>query len=119
MAGAIERGIDEKEAAELDLCFHDALYSASRHQRLLDFWAMLRPQVYVLMLSRNVASPHFSDAAVRGHQQILDAVKAGDKQQALDVTEAHMTFGYDLVNRNYEPARTGADQEREAARQSD
>ena len=30
MASAIDRGIDEKEAAELDLQFHDALYAASR-----------------------------------------------------------------------------------------
>ena len=101
MAGAIDRGIDEKEAAELDLQFHDALYAASRHQRLLDYWALLRPQVYVLMLSRNVASPDFSDAAVRGHQAILDAVQSGDLKAALGVIEQHMTFAYDLVNRSY------------------
>lgn len=104
MASAIDRGIDEKEAAELDLQFHDALYAASRHQRLLDYWALLRPQVYVLMLSRNVASPDFSDAAVRGHQDILEAIKRRDLPAALDVIEQHMTFAYDLVNQSYAKA---------------
>ena len=101
MASAIERGISEKEAAELDLRFHDALYSASRHQRLLGYWTTLRPQVYVFMLSRNVASANYQDAAVRGHQEILDAITARDKQRALDVIEEHMLVAYELVSQSY------------------
>ena len=101
MAATIARGISEKEAAELDLRFHDVVYQASRHQRLLNYWTTLRPQVYVMMLGRNVASADFRDAAVRGHQDILDTIKAGDKQRALDLIERHMRVAYDLVSQSY------------------
>ncbi len=37
MTATIARGINEKEAAELDLRFHDAIYRASRHRRLLNY----------------------------------------------------------------------------------
>ena len=77
MAANIAQGISEKEAAELDLRFHDIVYQSSRHQRLLNLWITLRPQVYVMMLSRNVASADFRDATVRGHQDILDTIKSG------------------------------------------
>ena len=75
MAATIEQGITEKEAAELDLRFHDVIYQASRHQRLINTWATLRPQVYVIMLSRNVASADFQDVAVNGHQGIVDVIR--------------------------------------------
>ena len=101
MAAALSRGISEKEGAELDLRFHDVLYQASRHQRLLDFWTTLRSQVYVIMLSRNVASADFRDAVVRGHQGILEAIKANDKDLALDLIEDHMSVAYELVSKSY------------------
>ena len=101
MAVSIARGISEKEAAELDLRFHDVVYQASGHRRLLDYWTTLRPQVYVIMLGRNVASADFRDAAVRGHQDILDAIEARDKQLALDLSEQHMSVAYDLVSKSY------------------
>jgi DNA-binding GntR family transcriptional regulator len=103
MAAAIGRGITEKEAAELDLRFHDVIYTASRHQRLLNTWTTLRPQVYVFMLSRNVASANFQDVAVNGHQSIVDAIKSGDAQLALTVIEQHMLVAYELVSKSYGP----------------
>lgn len=103
MAAAIGRGLSEKEAAELDLRFHDAIYAASRHRRLINTWATLRSQVYVIMLSRNVASADFQDVAVNGHQGIVDAIAGGDAQQALAVIEQHMQVAYELVSRSYGP----------------
>ena len=111
MAATIDRGISEKEAAELDLRFHDVVYQASRHQRLLSYWTTLRPQVYVMMLGRNVASADFRDAAVRGHQMILDAIKAGERQRALDVIEQHMRFAYEIVSQSYEQHGANPDQD--------
>jgi DNA-binding GntR family transcriptional regulator len=101
MAAAIARGITAKEAAELDLRFHDALYRASRHQRLLSYWTTLRPQVYVIMLGRQVASADFRDAAVEGHQAILDAIKTRDKERTLEVIEEHMRVAFELVSQSY------------------
>ena len=102
MAKAFERGISEKEAAELDLRFHELVFRSSQHQRLLDSWTTLRPQVYVLMLGRNVASADFRELAERGHQEILDAIGAGDTERALHVVDEHMRVGYDHVVRSYQ-----------------
>jgi DNA-binding GntR family transcriptional regulator len=103
MAAVIARGISEKEAAELDLRFHDVIYNASRHQRLIATWTTLRPQVYVIMLSRNVASANFQDVAVNGHQEIVDAMRTRDTQRALAVIEQHMLVAYELVSNSYGP----------------
>jgi DNA-binding GntR family transcriptional regulator len=103
MAATIDQGINEKEAAELDLRFHDVIYQASRHQRLINTWATLRPQVYVIMLSRNVASADFQNVAVNGHQGIVDVIRTGDTQLALEVIEQHMLVAYELVIKSYGP----------------
>ena len=109
MAATIAGGISEKEAAELDLQFHDVIYQASRHQRLITAWNTLRPQVYVIMLSRNVVSADFQDVAVNGHQGIVDAMKTRNRKLALDVIEAHMSVAYELVSKSYgvQPADSG------------
>lgn len=97
----IQRGITEQEAAELDLRFHDVLYRASGHQRLGNFWTSLRPQIYVFLLSRNVANPDFRESVVRGHQQILDAIRDRDKDRAQLLIEGHLDFAYSRVIGSY------------------
>jgi len=101
MAAYIKRGITEQEAAGLDMRFHDALYRASHHRRLQDSWETLRPQVHILLLSRNVASPDFRDQAVGGHQEILDAIRSGDEARATAIIEQHHQAGYDYALRSY------------------
>jgi DNA-binding GntR family transcriptional regulator len=97
MASYISRGITEQEAAELDLRFHDLLCRASKHQRLLACWSDLRPQIHVFMLSRNVADADFREMAVRGHQEILDAIKSRDEHCATLIIEGHLQTGYQRV----------------------
>jgi DNA-binding GntR family transcriptional regulator len=117
MSATIAQGISAKEAAELDLRFHDVIYQASRHQRLINTWATLRPQVYVIMLSRNVASADFQDVAVNGHQGILDAMKTRNPRVALAVIDQHMLVAYDLVSNSYgaPPADSGENSPRAGA----
>jgi DNA-binding GntR family transcriptional regulator len=97
----IQQGITEQEAAELDLRFHDVLYRASQHQRLLSYWTTLRPQIHVFLLSRNVANPDFRDSVVRGHQQILEAIRARDLECAQSLIEGHLDFAYTRVIGSY------------------
>lgn len=96
--------MSEQEAAELDLRFHDVLYRISGHQRLLSYWTTLRPQIYVFLLSRNVASADFREAMVRGHQAILDAIKDRDKVKAQSMVEEHLDFAYVRVISSYTQA---------------
>jgi DNA-binding GntR family transcriptional regulator len=101
MAASVQRGMTEQEAADLDLRFHDILYRASGHQRLLSYWTTLRPQIHIFLLSRNVASPDFRESAARGHQAILDAIKDRDEIRAQARLEEHLDFGYTRVIGSY------------------
>ncbi len=96
-----ERGITEQEAAELDVSFHDLIYGASNHKRLYDCWANLRPQIHIMLLSRNVANPDFREQAVSSHQHILDALRDRDVPRALALTQEHLQIAYDRVVKSY------------------
>jgi DNA-binding GntR family transcriptional regulator len=97
LAAYVKRGITEAEAANLDLHFHDLLYQASKHQRLIAFWSDLRPQIHVFLLRRNLADAHFKDVTVSGHQDILEAIKSRDEARAIAVIESHLQNGFDWV----------------------
>ena len=100
MIEEVNRGINEKDAADLDLHFHDVLYQASRHKRLQSVWADLRPQIYIFLLSRNVADSDFRVQMTR-HQDIVDVIRARDEVQALQVIETHLQVAYNRISKTY------------------
>ncbi len=87
-------GPSEQEAAEFDVRFHDALCRLSGHKRLYACWANLRPQIHILLLSRNVADADFRNYGSRSHQAILDAIRAKDEAQALALIQNHLHGSY-------------------------
>lgn len=94
---ALSRGPSEKEIAELDVRFHDLIYKAARHQRLYDCWANLRSQIYILLLSRNVANQDFRDITLKSHTELLDALRSRDENRATAEIEEHLRGAYDRV----------------------
>jgi DNA-binding GntR family transcriptional regulator len=100
MIEQVKAGISEKEAADLDLQFHDALYQISRHKRLQACWADLRPQIYLFLLSRNVADPDFRTQMI-GHQDIVDTIRARDEERAVSYIEAHIRIAYNRISKTY------------------
>ena len=97
IAAYIARGITVQEAAELDLAFHDLVYRAAGHRRLLDTWSTLRPQIHILLLTRNVTHQDFRELAVPSHQLILDALCDRDSAHAVTVTLDHLLGSYHRV----------------------
>jgi DNA-binding GntR family transcriptional regulator len=102
MVRRVNEGITEKEAADLDLRFHDVIYRASAHKRLQSCWNNLRPQIYVFLLSRNVADSDFRVQMV-GHQQIVDFIRARDESRAVPYIENHIRVAYDRIIKSYSP----------------
>ena len=94
---AVARGIYEQEYAQLDTDFHDCIYKAARHGRLYRCWTELRPQIYVLLLTRNVANPNFPQTAVRRHQPILRVLKSRDEERAVALIRRHVEDSYSLI----------------------
>lgn len=104
MESAMHSGTSEQEAAALDIEFHNILYRSGRHQRLWSFWTILRPQVHVFLLSRNVANADFREKAVAGHRQIMEAIADQDQDRALSTIDEHISFAYERVLRTYRKA---------------
>jgi DNA-binding GntR family transcriptional regulator len=105
---AVARGITEHEAATLDTGFHDLIYRASGHQHVLDAWLNIRSQVYLFLLSRNLANPDFRDRVIiRGHREILDALKDRDEARAVRFIEHHIRSAYAYIDKIY-PGQDGA-----------
>lgn len=110
MEEAAVRSVTEQEAADLDIRFHDLLYQSARHDRLNDAWSNLRSQVYVFLLSRNVANPDFREQVmIQGHADILSALRARDEKTAIEQTEAHLRAAYQRIVGNY-PSDGGDEQ---------
>jgi DNA-binding GntR family transcriptional regulator len=97
MAALDQRGITEQEAAELDIRFHDLIYETSRHRRLYESWASLRPQIHIVLLSRNVAHEDFRDYLVTSHQAIFEALRSRDEPLALALLDDHLSGSYERV----------------------
>ena len=106
---ALLRGPSEKEVAELDVRFHDLIYQAARHQRLYDCWANLKAQIYIFLLSRNVADPDFREITVKSHAALLDALRTRDEARATSEIEAHLRGAYDRVVRGYRAVEMDAE----------
>lgn len=100
MVRKVKTGLTEKEAADLDLHFHDVLYQASAHKRLQACWADLRPQIYIFLLSRNVADPDFRTQIIH-HQDIVDLIRARDEAGAIQCIEDHIRVAYNRIIKIY------------------
>jgi DNA-binding GntR family transcriptional regulator len=102
MRDALERGITEQEAAELDLEFHDLIYEAANHRRLKETWTNMRPQIHILLLNRNVADVDFREMLVGGHQELLDGIAQSDPDRAAATLREHLGGSYERVSRSLE-----------------
>jgi DNA-binding GntR family transcriptional regulator len=103
MAGAMtgSRKVTERDAADLDVSFHDAIYLAAHHERLYVAWSRIRLPTYRFMLSRNVASPDWRQGTVSGHTQILKTIREGNEAAAVSTIKEHISFAYDRILESY------------------
>lgn len=99
---ALEGPITEQDAAELDLRYHDALYSAAHHRRLGGVWSSLRSQVQVFLLRRNIANPDWKEMMVSGHQAILDSIRARDPERSESQITSHLAAAYDRIRESFD-----------------
>jgi DNA-binding GntR family transcriptional regulator len=93
--------ISPKEAADLDIQFHETLVRGARHQRLLEAWLNLREQVRIVLVSRNLANEDFRDLFLDQHRDVLKAVCDRDLERAIGLLANHMDLGYIRLIRTY------------------
>jgi DNA-binding GntR family transcriptional regulator len=101
MSSAFCGRITERDAARLDVQFHDTIYQAAHHQRLCSAWEQIRLPAYWFMLSRNVASPDWRNATVSGHAELVRIIKAGQENLAARTIRKHITFAHERILQSY------------------
>jgi DNA-binding GntR family transcriptional regulator len=101
MSSAFCGQITERDAARLDVQFHDTIYQAAHHQRLCSAWEQIRLPAYWFMLSRNVASPDWRNATVSGHAELVRIIKAGQESLAARTIRKHITFAHERILQSY------------------
>ena len=97
--------VQPQEAVRLDLEFHDIIYDAADHARLLRVWTSIRSQVSFFLLTRNINFPDFPTVGYPEHHQLRMVLSQGDPTAAHAAVERHMSGSYsrlsqlDLPNR--------------------
>jgi DNA-binding GntR family transcriptional regulator len=93
----------ERIVSGLDLGFHAALVAASGHERLLDTWNNLRPQIRMLLYSRNVVNEDFRALAVSDHRRVLEALESGDASLTKTLLSRHLGICRDRLRDAFGP----------------
>lgn len=76
-----------QEIADFEVRFHDLLYCAARHKRLLRFWSALRFQIHALLLSRTPDKLRSREGLIDRHTAILNALRSRNEQAAVAAIE--------------------------------
>jgi DNA-binding GntR family transcriptional regulator len=90
----LAKGVSLQEAVDLDLGLHEEFVKAARHQRVLNLWQSIKPQVWFLIFSRNAeAIKNFQDA-IGTHADLLEALRRRDFEKGRAIIQEHLDFAY-------------------------
>ncbi|GAB3714937.1 GntR family transcriptional regulator [Nocardiopsis nanhaiensis] len=94
----MERAADAHTLVSLDIAFHDAVYAASGHRRLLEAWQAIRCQVWLFLVNRVRVSSQDYVAHIPGeHRELARALRSGDTDSALSLFAAHRQHALDIL----------------------
>lgn len=80
---------DIEKLVKVDTKFHDALYQASRNERLTTIISNLREQIQRFR-STSLANPGRGKISLDEHRDIVEAIQARDVQQARQAAQNHI-----------------------------
>ena len=97
-ADRMQRAEDEHEMVRCDIAFHDAVYAAAHHRRLLDAWHAIRSQVHLFLLTRiGLSAEGYLDHIPEEHRELVAALRARDAKRALVLFAAHRDHAFDVI----------------------
>lgn len=86
---ASKGSLDLIRIAETDIHFHEIIYEATHNERLVQILSNLRENMYRYRIEY-LKDPNYYDSLVGEHQEILDAIEAGDKEKARVCMKDHI-----------------------------
>ncbi|KRD02156.1 GntR family transcriptional regulator [Streptomyces sp. Root264] len=104
-AGVMDRTTDPHDMVRLDIAFHDAVFAATGHQRLVAAWEAIRCQVHLFLLTRiGLSTEGYLGCIPQEHHALAAALRARDPQAALPLFAAHRRHAVDVVTGTLNPA---------------
>jgi DNA-binding GntR family transcriptional regulator len=97
----IDASYSPQQAVELDLAFHDVIYEAAEHERLMRSWQFIRSQVGFFLNTRYVTHPDFTEVGFPDHLEIRTALESGDPVRGVAVIENHLNDAYGKLLEEY------------------
>ncbi|SES25282.1 DNA-binding transcriptional regulator, GntR family [Lentzea xinjiangensis] len=97
---AMERASTPHEMVRCDIAFHDAVYAAAGHSRLVQAWQAIRSQVHLFLITRvNVSTDGYLEQIRDEHRDLVAALRLGDAGRALELFAEHRRHAFDLLTR--------------------
>lgn len=80
----------QAEMLQADIAFHEAIYRAAHHERLLQTWLGMRSQIALLLLDRQGADSDYRHQIAREHWEIREAIVDRDLPAAQALVRGHI-----------------------------
>ncbi|GGM71803.1 GntR family transcriptional regulator [Lentzea pudingi] len=97
-AKAMARAQDPYGMVKCDIDFHDAVFAAAKHERLLEAWAAIRSQVFLFLIMRvNTSMAGYLDHVRLEHDMLVGALRARNAEAAVEMFKVHRKHAFDLL----------------------
>lgn len=97
-ADAMLRSLNSHELVYADIVFHDAVFDASHHRRLIEAWQGIRRQVHLFLLTRiGQRTEDYLDRMPSEHHQLAKVLRARDEETALSMFAAHRGKAFEVL----------------------
>jgi DNA-binding GntR family transcriptional regulator len=98
---------------QLDIQFHDEIYRAAHHERLLTTWNSLRSQVLLsLLVKRHTSHEYYRDTVIAEHRQLFELIGQHDVRGCEKAIRQHIGATYDWLAASFrDPGQDGARQD--------
>lgn len=98
-AKAMERAEDPYGMVRCDIEFHDTVFRAAKHSRLLEAWAAIRSQVFLFLIMRvNTSTAGYLEHIRLEHDMLVAALKSRNAEAALELFAVHRKHAFDLLS---------------------
>ncbi|MFD9699779.1 GntR family transcriptional regulator [Lentzea sp. NPDC059081] len=103
--GLVEKAVAEMDRARTphemvrcDMAFHDAVYAAAGHSRLVQAWEAIRSQVHLFLVTRvNVSSDGYLEQIRSEHRDLAAALRLGNAEGALELFAEHRRHAFEVL----------------------
>lgn len=94
----MDRASTPHEMVRCDIAFHDAVYAAAGHSRLVQAWEAIRSQVHLFLITRvNVSTDGYLEQIREEHRDLVAALRLGNVEGALKLFAEHRRHAFDVL----------------------